>query len=238
MEEMRLNKFLAHCGIASRRAADILIMQGHVKVNDVVVQEMGYKVKDTDKVLFKGKPIKPVEKLVYYLLNKPRNVLTTSKDERGRKTVIDIIAEKIPERIYPIGRLDRNTSGLLLLTNDGDLTKKLSHPSHKVPKVYQVTLDKNLSLKDLELIRSGITLEDGEIKADSLHYIEGQSKREVQIEVHSGKNRLVRRIFEHLAYEVVKLDRVYYAGLTKKNLPRGRYRPLTHEEVRMLKHFT
>jgi 23S rRNA pseudouridine2605 synthase len=238
MEEMRLNKFLAHCGIASRRAADILIMQGHVKVNDVVVQEMGYKVKDTDKDLFKGKPIKPVEKLVYYLLNKPRNVSTTSKDERGRKTVIDIIAEKIPERIYPIGRLDRNTSGLLLLTNDGDLTKKLSHPSHKVPKVYQVTLDKNLSLKDLELIRSGITLEDGEIKADSLHYIEGQSKREVQIEVHSGKNRLVRRIFEHLAYEVVKLDRVYYAGLTKKNLPRGRYRPLTHEEVRMLKHFT
>jgi 23S rRNA pseudouridine2605 synthase len=236
--EMRLNKYLAHCGIASRRAADTMIMQGHVTVNGTVVQEMGYKVKENDVVVFKGKPIKPVDKLVYILLNKPRNVLCTSSDEKGRKTVIDIIAEKVPERVYPVGRLDRNTSGLILLTNDGDLTKKLSHPSHKVPKVYQVTLDKNLSLKDLEQIRTGITLEDGEIKADSLHFIEGESKREVQIELHSGKNRIVRRIFESLGYEVVKLDRVYYAGLTKKNLPRGFYRPLTKEEVRMLKHFT
>lgn len=188
MEEMRLNKYLAHSGIASRRAADTLIMQGHVTVNGIVVQEMGYKVKDKDVVAFKGKPIKTVDKLVYYLLNKPRNVMSTSSDERGRKTVLDVIAAKVPERVYPIGRLDRNTSGLILLTNDGDLTKKLSHPSHKVPKVYQVTLDKNLSLKDLELIRDGITLEDGDIKADSLHYMEGLSKREVQIEVHSGKN--------------------------------------------------
>jgi 23S rRNA pseudouridine2605 synthase len=236
--EMRLNKYLAHCGIASRRAVDVLIMQGHATVNGVIVQEMGYKVKETDVVAFKGKVIKPVDKLVYYLLNKPRNVIATSNDERGRKTVMDIIAAKVPERIYPVGRLDRNTSGLILLTNDGDLTKKLSHPSHKVPKVYLVTLDKNLSLKDLELIRDGITLEDGEIKADSLHYMEGLSKREVQIEIHSGRNRLVRRIFEHLGYEVVKLDRTYYAGLTKKNLPRGMFRPLTKEEVRMLKHFS
>ena len=236
--EMRLNKYLAHCGIASRRAVDVLIMQGHATVNGVIVQEMGYKVKETDVITYKGKVIRPVDKLVYFLLNKPRNVIATSSDERGRKTVIDIMAEKIPERIYPIGRLDRNTSGLILLTNDGDLTKKLSHPSHKVPKVYQVTLDKNLSLKDLELIREGITLEDGDIKADSLHYMEGLSKREVQIEIHSGRNRLVRRIFEHLGYEVVKLDRTYYAGLTKKNLPRGMFRPLTNEEVRMLKHFS
>ena len=236
--EMRLNKFLAHSGIASRRAVDTLIMQGLVTVNGEIVQEMGYKVKDGDIVTFKGKAIKPVDKLVYYLLNKPRNVITTANDERGRKTVMDIIAEKVPERIYPVGRLDRNTSGLILLTNDGDLTKKLSHPSHKAPKVYLATLDKNLALKDLEAIRSGITLEDGEIKADSLHYAEGGSKREVQIEIHSGRNRLVRRIFEHLGYEIVKLDRTYYAGLTKKNLPRGMYRPLTKEEVRMLKHFT
>ena len=238
MHEMRLNKFLAHSGIASRRAADTLIMQGHVTVNGVVVQEMGYKVQEKDVVLFKGQPVKPVDKLVYYLLNKPRNVLSTTDDEKGRKTVIDILAKKVQERVYPIGRLDRNTSGLILLTNDGELTKKLSHPSHKVPKVYHATLDKNLSLKDMELIRTGITLEDGEIKADSLHFIEGLGKRDVAIELHSGKNHIVRRIFEHLGYEVVKLDRTYYAGLTKKNLPRGFFRPLTKEEVRMLKHFT
>lgn len=237
MEEMRLNKYLAHCGIASRRAADTLIMQGHVTVNGVVVQEMGHKVQEKDVVLFKGKTIKPVDKFVYYLLNKPRNILSTSQDERGRKTVLDILETKINERVYPVGRLDRNTTGLLLLTNDGELTKKLSHPKHNVPKVYHVTLNKNLGLKDLELIRSGITLEDGDIKADSLHYIEDMPKKEVQIEIHSGKNRVIRRIFEHLGYEVMKLDRTYYAGLTKKNLPRGRYRPLTKEEIRMLKHF-
>jgi len=237
-DDMRLNRYLAHAGIASRRAADTLIMQGNVKVNGVIVQEMGYRVQPKDVVTFKGKTIKLVEKHVYYLLNKPRNVLSTSADEKGRKTVIDIMAEKIPERIYPVGRLDRNTSGLILLTNDGELTKKLSHPSHKVPKVYHVSLDRNLSLKDMEKIREGIKLEDGEIKADSLHFVEGEGKSEVQIELHSGKNRIVRRIFEHLGYEIVKLDRTYYAGLTKKNLPRGRFRPLTKEEVRMLKHFT
>ena len=233
---MRLNKYIAHCGIASRRAADTLIMQGHVAVNGKVVQEMGYHVQEKDVVTFKGKPVKPVDKLVYILLNKPRNVLCTSADERGRKTVMDLLATKVPERVYPVGRLDRNTTGLLLLTNDGDMTKKLSHPSHKVPKVYQVTLDKNVSLADFEKISQGITLEDGDIKPDSLHYVAG-SKKELDIEVHSGRNRIVRRIFEHLGYEVVKLDRVYYAGLTKKNLPRGRFRPLTKEEVRMLKHF-
>src|SRR5687767_6647536 len=201
---MRLNKFLAHAGIASRRAADTLIMQGHVTVNGEVVQEMGYKVQEKDVVKFRGKPIKPVDKLVYYLLNKPRNVLSTSQDERGRRTVIDILEKKVPERVYPVGRLDRNTSGLILLTNDGELTKKLSHPSHKVPKVYHATLDKNLSLKDMEKIRDGVTLEDGLIKADSLHYVEN-TKRDVLIELHSGKNRVVRRIFEHLGYEVVKL---------------------------------
>ncbi len=238
MEEMRLNKYLAHCGIASRRGADTLIMQGHVTVNGTVVQEMGYKVQESDVIHFKGKPIKYVDKLVYYLMNKPRNVLCTSNDERGRKTVIDILAKKVTERVYPIGRLDRNTSGLILLTNDGELTKKLSHPSHKVPKVYQVTLDKNLALKDMESIRNGIKLEDGDVKADSLHYVEDLPKREVQIEMHSGKNRIVRRIFEHLGYEIIKLDRVYYAGLTKKNLPRGFFRHLTKEEIRMLKHFT
>lgn len=235
---MRLNKYLAHCGIASRRGADTLIMQGHVTVNGTVVQEMGYKVQESDVIHFKGKPIKYVDKLVYYLMNKPRNVLCTSNDERGRKTVIDILAKKVTERVYPIGRLDRNTSGLILLTNDGELTKKLSHPSHKVPKVYQVTLDKNLALKDMESIRNGIKLEDGDVKADSLHYVEDLPKREVQIEMHSGKNRIVRRIFEHLGYEIIKLDRVYYAGLTKKNLPRGFFRHLTKEEIRMLKHFT
>ena len=237
MEEMRLNKFLAHCGIASRRACDTLIMQGHVTVNDAVVQEMGYKVQEKDVVKFKGKAIKPVDNFVYYLLNKPRNILSTSQDEKGRRTVLDILEDKIKERVYPVGRLDRNTTGLLLLTNDGELTKKLSHPRHKVPKVYHVSLNKNLGLKDFEKIRDGVTLEDGEIKADSLHFIEDMPKREVQIEIHSGKNRVIRRIFEHLGYEVMKLDRTYYAGLTKKNLPRGRYRPLTKEEVRMLKHF-
>jgi 23S rRNA pseudouridine2605 synthase len=236
MSDMRLNKYLAHCGIASRRAADTLILQGHVTVNGKIVQEMGYRVQADDVVKFKGKAVKPVNKMVYLLLNKPRNVIATASDERGRKTVLDIIAEKIPERVYPIGRLDRNTSGLIVLTNDGELTKKLSHPSHKVPKVYEVTLDRNLALKDFEQIREGMTLEDGFIQPDSLHYAEG-SKREVQIELHSGKNRIVRRIFEHLTYEVLKLDRVYYAGLTKKNLPRGRFRPLTKEEIRMLKHF-
>ena len=237
MSEMRLNKFLAHCGIASRRAADEFILQGQVQVNGKVVQEMGHKVGPDDEVRFKGKVIKPVDKLVYYLMNKPKNVMCTSSDEKGRRTVIDLLKADVKERVYPVGRLDRNTTGLLLLTNDGELTKKLTHPSHKVPKVYHVTLDKPFSPKDLETLREGISLEDGEIKPDSLHYVEELGKKDLYIELHSGKNRIVRRIFEHMGYEVVKLDRVYYAGLTKKNISRGRYRPLTREEVRMLKHF-
>ncbi len=237
MEEMRLNKFLAHCGIASRRAADKLILQGLVEVNDVVVKEMGHKVKDGDVVKFKGNPIKPVDRLVYFLINKPKNVMCTVSDEKGRKSVIDLLANKVKERVYPVGRLDRNTTGLLLLTNDGELTKKLSHPRHKVPKVYHAVLDKPFSQRDFETLRNGITLEDGDIRPDSLHYVEGGTKKDLELELHSGRNRIVRRIFEHLGYEVIKLDRVYYAGLTKKNLPRGRFRPLTKEEIRMLKHF-
>jgi 23S rRNA pseudouridine2605 synthase len=237
MSEMRLNKFLAHCGIASRRAADEFILQGQVQVNGKVVQEMGHKVGPDDEVRFKGKVIKPVDKLVYYLMNKPKNVMCTSNDEKGRRTVIDLLKGDVTERVYPVGRLDRNTTGLLLLTNDGELTKKLTHPSYNVPKVYHVTLDKPFPLKDLEALREGISLEDGEIKPDSLHYVEELGNKDLYIELHSGKNRIVRRIFEHLGYEVTKLDRVYYAGLTKKNISRGRYRPLTREEVRMLKHF-
>lgn len=238
MSEMRLNKYLAHCGLASRRAADEYILQGQVQVNGKVVQEMGYKVQPSDEVRFKGKVVKPVNKLVYYLMNKPRNVMCTSSDEKDRRTVVDLLKHDVTERVYPVGRLDRNTTGLLLLTNDGELTKKLTHPSYNVPKVYHVTLDKPFTLKDLEKLREGISLEDGEIKPDSLHYVEELGKRDLYIEMHSGKNRIVRRIFEHMGYEVVKLDRVYYAGLTKKNLSRGRYRPLTAEEIRMLKHFT
>lgn len=237
MHEMRLNKYLAHCGIASRRAADAYILQGHVQVNGQVVQEMGFKVQPADEVRFKGKVVKPVDKFVYYLMNKPRNVMCTSIDEKGRRTVVDLLKSDVTERVYPVGRLDRNTTGLLLLTNDGELTKKLTHPSHKVPKVYHATLDKPFTLKDLETLRGGITLEDGDIRPDSLHYVEELGKHDLYIELHSGKNHIVRRIFEHMGYEVVKLDRVYYAGLTKKNLSRGRYRALTREEIRMLKHF-
>lgn len=238
MEEMRLNKYLAHCGVSSRRGSDEYILQGMVTVNDQVIQEMGFKVKPGDVVKFKGAVLKPVTKMVYYLMNKPRNVMCTSNDEKGRRTVLSLLKSDVTERVYPVGRLDRNTTGLILLTNDGELTKKLTHPSHKVPKVYHASLDKPLSLKDLEKIREGISLEDGPIAPDSLHYVEDLSKRDVYIELHSGKNRIVRRIFEHMGYEVVKLDRVYYAGLTKKALSRGFYRPLTTEEVRMLKHFT
>jgi 23S rRNA pseudouridine2605 synthase len=234
---MILNKIISNFTIDSTSADHELILQGHVQVNGQVVQEMGPKVGPDDEVRFKGKVIKPVDKLVYYLMNKPKNVMCTSNDEKGRRTVIDLLKADVTERVYPVGRLDRNTTGLLLLTNDGELTKKLTHPSHKVPKVYHVTLDKPFALKDLDTLREGISLEDGEIKPDSLHYVEELGKKDLYIELHSGKNRIVRRIFEHMGYEVVKLDRVYYAGLTKKNLSRGRYRPLTREEVRMLKHF-
>lgn len=237
-EEMRLNKYIAHCGICSRRQAAEYIKEGHVSVNGEVMKEPFYQVKKNDKVQFKDKPVKPEGRKVYILMNKPKNYITTLSDEKGRKTVMDLVKDKIEERIFPIGRLDRATTGLLLLTNDGELTKKLSHPSHQVKKVYHVVLDKPLTKADLEKIRTGLMLDDGPVAVDGVDYAQGAPKTEVGIEIHIGRNRIVRRIFEHLGYEVQKLDRVYYAGLTKKDLPRGFWRHLTEQEVIMLKHFT
>ncbi len=237
-EGMRLNKFIAHCGISSRRKAAEYIQNGLVAVNGKVVNEIGHRVMEGDTVTFKGKPVTPEIKKVYLLLNKPKDFVTTVSDEKGRKTVMDIVGKAVKERIYPVGRLDRATLGLLLLTNDGDLAKKLSHPSHGVSKVYQVVLDKPVSEEHLELIRKGLTLEDGPTPVDGINYIKNAPPTEVGIEIHIGRNRIVRRIFEHLGYQVKKLDRTIYAGLTKKDLPRGRFRHLTEREVIMLKHFT
>lgn len=235
-EPMRLNKYIAHCGICARRQAAEYVKDGLVTVNGQVETNPGYLVQPKDQVAFRGQPLRLEEKKVYILMNKPKDVITTASDEKGRKTVLDLIGKKIKERIFPVGRLDRSTTGLLLLTNDGDLAKKLSHPSHKVQKVYHVTLNKPLHADDLERIRKGIELEDGPAQVDSLHYA-GERKDEVEIGLHIGKNRIVRRIFEHLGYEVVKLDRTYYAGLTKKDIGRGHFRHLTEKEVIMLKHF-
>lgn len=236
VEPMRLNKFLAHCGIAARRQAAEFVKKGLVAVNGNVEVNPGYVVQASDEVRFKGEVVRLEERKVYILMNKPRDIITTSNDEKGRKTVLDIIGKKVEERIFPVGRLDRMTSGLLLLTNDGDLAKKLSHPSHKVQKVYHVTLDKAFHKADFEKVQKGLKLEDGEAVVDSLHYLEGK-KNELEIGIHIGKNRIVRRIFEHLGYEVVKLDRTYYAGLTKKDIGRGHFRHLSEQEVVMLKHF-
>jgi 23S rRNA pseudouridine2605 synthase len=237
-EGMRLNKYIAHCGICSRRKAAEYIKVGLVTVNSKVVNEIGHRVMEGDKVTFRDKIVKPETNKVYLLLNKPKDFVTTVSDEKGRKTVMDIVGKKIKERIYPVGRLDRATLGLLLLTNDGDLAKKLSHPSHGVSKVYQVELDKPVSSEHLNLIRKGLTLEDGPVPVDGINYIQNAPKTNVGIEIHIGRNRIVRRIFEHLGYRVKKLDRTIYAGLTKKDLPRGRFRHLTEKEVIMLKHFT
>ncbi len=234
---MRLNKYVAHCGICSRRQAVDLIKKGEVTVNGEE-KEPFYQVQTGDEVRHKGKVIHPEERQVYILMNKPKNYITTTSDEKGRRTVMDLLEDKIEERIFPIGRLDRTTTGLLLFTNDGDLAKKLSHPSHKVKKFYHVVLDKPVAKSDLERIQSGLELEDGIAQVDGIDYVKDASKKEVGIEIHIGKNRIVRRIFEHLGYEVKRLDRVYYAGLTKKDLPRGRWRHLTEQEVIMLKHFT
>lgn len=237
-DTIRLNKYVANAGIASRRKADELIAQGLVKVNGEVVREMGFRVKETDEIRFKDEVIKPVTKMVYFLLNKPKNVITTMKDEKGRKTVMDIMANACQERIFPVGRLDRNTTGLLLFTNDGDLAKKLSHPSYEVRKIYHVILDKPMSDEDLEKIRQGLTLEDGEAPVDKAVFDEGdKTKKSVIVTIHIGRNRIVRRIFSHLGYHVEKLDRIYYGGLTKKNLSRGFHRPLRKQEIIMLKHF-
>jgi 23S rRNA pseudouridine2605 synthase len=237
-EVFRLNKFVAHCGICSRRKAAELVKAKKVKVNGKIEDNPAYLVQPTDKIMYEGKVIRPERKKVYILMNKPKNVVTTTSDERARKTIMDIITPKVKERVYPVGRLDRNTTGLLLITNDGDLAKKLSHPSHKIQKIYQVELDKEVSSEDLKKIKSGLTLEDGPAEVDMVRHVDNKPNNIVQIEIHMGKNRIVRRIFEHLSYEVVRLDRIYYAGLTKKDLPRGWFRPLKQKEIIMLKHFT
>lgn len=228
----RLNKYLSNAGIASRREADLLIQSGVVKVNGVVVDEMGFKVKPGDTVTYNDSSIKS-ERKVYLLLNKPKDYITTVDDPQERKTVMELIEDACRERVYPVGRLDRNTTGLLLFTNDGELTKKLTHPKHEIKKVYHVSLNKGLKPDDFAAITEGIELEDGIIKADDLGFV-GEGKKEIGIEIHSGRNRIVRRIFEHLGYEVLKLDRVTFAGLTKKDLPRGKYRFLTPKEVNFL----
>jgi 23S rRNA pseudouridine2605 synthase len=231
---VRLNKFIANAGICSRREADVYIKAGNVKINGKLVTEMGYKVQPTDEVKFDDATIN-LEQKRYVLLNKPKNFITTMEDDRGRKTVMDLITNATKERIYPVGRLDRNTTGLLLFTNDGELAKKLTHPKHKIQKLYHASLDKKLSISDMQKIAEGFILDDKRVIVDEISYIVNQPKSEVGIKIHSGRNRIVRRIFEHFDYNVKKLDRVIFAGLTKKNLPRGMYRHLTEMEVNTLK---
>ncbi|NUN99019.1 MAG: rRNA pseudouridine synthase [Saprospiraceae bacterium] len=238
IEGMRLNKYIAYCGVCSRRQAADLVKEGSVTVNGEQMLEPFYQMKPNDVVAVKGKPVKPEARKVYILMNKPKNVITTAKDERGRKTVMDLLAGKVHERVFPVGRLDRDTTGLLLLTNDGELAEKLTHPSHGVKKIYHVQLDRSLPNVDLEKIRKGIQLEDGIAVVDGVDYVEGTKHTELGVEIHIGKNRIVRRIFEHLGYTVERLDRVYLGGLTKKDLPRGFFRKLTDREVIMLKHFS
>lgn len=233
-QPLRLNKFLANAGVCSRREADIHITSGDVMVNDVVVTELGTKVQRDDVVKYKGKVV-ALEDKVYVLLNKPRDYVTTNDDPDNRKTVMDLVRTACPERIYPVGRLDRNTTGVLLLTNDGDLASRLMHPKFLKKKIYHVYLNKIVTEEDMQRMRDGIELEDGEIKADAVEYASETDHKQVGIEIHSGKNRIVRRIFESLGYKVNKLDRVYFAGLTKKNLRRGQWRYLTAEEVNMLR---
>ena len=233
-EPIRLNKFLANAGVCSRREADEFIQAGVVTVNGQVVTELGTKVLRSDEVKFHDAPVTP-EKKVYVLLNKPKDYVTTSDDPQQRKTVMDLVKNACPERIYPVGRLDRNTTGVLLLTNDGDLASKLTHPKFLKKKIYHVYLDKNVTAHDMQQIAEGVMLEDGEIKADAIEYADEKDKKQVGIEIHSGKNRIVRRIFESMGYRVAKLDRVQFAGLTKKNLRRGDWRYLTEEEVDRLR---
>ena len=233
-DTIRLNKYIANSGICSRREADELITQGLVEVNGKVVTEMGYQVQKTDRVVFDGQSITP-EKPVYVLLNKPKGYISTTKDEKARKTVMDLVANASPYRLFPVGRLDRQTTGLILLTNDGHLTRKLTHPSFGVKKIYHVTLDRKLSVEDLRTIAEGVRLEEGVAEVDSISYIEGKPKNEVGIEIHIGWNRVVRRIFKKMGYEVEALDRVIFAGLTKKNIKRGHWRILTEMEVNNLK---
>lgn len=233
---IQLNKYLSNAGIASRRKCEEFIEEGLVTVNNKVIKESGYRVQKNETVKYKGQKISSAKK-VYILLNKPKDFITTTNDERGRKTVMELIKEASPERLYPVGRLDRNTTGLLLFTNDGELAQKLTHPSKKVKKVYEVVLNKKVELEDIEKISKGIMLDDGLAMVDEIAYSNAKDKSVVGIELHIGKNRIVRRIFEQLGYDVVRLDRVLYAGLTKKNLPRGKWRELTEKEVITLKHF-
>lgn len=230
-----MNRFIAQAGICSRREADTLISAGKVKVNGKVVKELGTKViPKEDVVEYEGKVLS-AKKYVYLLLNKPKNMITTMQDPTGRKTVIDAIAGATRERVYPVGRLDRNTTGLLMLTNDGELTKKLTHPSYKVRKIYHVRLDKPVSEADMKKLREGITLDDGPAKVDGISYVEEKGPTNVGVEIHIGRNRIVRRLFEHLGYQVEALDRVMIAHLSKKRLPRGKWRELTDKEVSFLK---
>lgn len=232
-EPIRLNKYLANAGVCSRREADDFIQAGVVKVNGEIITELGTKVKRNDVVLFHDQQIN-IEKKVYVLLNKPKDYVTTSDDPQNRKTVMDLVKGACRERIYPVGRLDRNTTGVLLLTNDGELATKLTHPQYLKKKIYHVHLDKNVTAADIKQIADGIMLEDGEIHADAIEYASETDRKQVGIEIHSGRNRIVRRIFEHLGYKVTRLDRVYFAGLTKKNVRRGDWRFLTEQEVNML----
>jgi 23S rRNA pseudouridine2605 synthase len=236
-DSMPLNKYIAHSGICGRREAADLIRTGVVKVNKETVTEPGHKVSSLDEVSVNGKKIFLAKNLVYILLNKPKDYITTTDDPQKRKTVLDLIQRATKERVYPVGRLDRNTSGVLLLTNDGELAQKLTHPSHQIKKVYAVTLNKPLDKKDFDQILKGVNLEDGPANVDVLAYADLKDKTQIGVEIHSGRNRIVRRIFESLGYDVKNLDRVIFAGLTKKNVERGKYRFLTEKEVRDLKHF-
>jgi 23S rRNA pseudouridine2605 synthase len=238
LEQMPLNKYLAHCGVASRRDAVDVIISGKVKVNNVVVTAPSHKIAFKDVVTIGSKTLNPQKKLVYILLNKPKDFVTTTSDEKGRKTVMDLIGDAGNVKVHPVGRLDRNTTGVLLLTNDGDLTQILTHPKYEVKKIYSVTTDKSVEKKHVEAMLEGIELEDGLIKADALAYTDAKTKNELGIEIHSGRNRIVRRMFEHFGYQIKTLDRVFFAGLTKKNVNRGKWRFLDEKEVRTLKHFT
>jgi 23S rRNA pseudouridine2605 synthase len=234
-EHMPLNKFIAHCGMSSRRDAAELVKLGNVKVNNETITEPGYKVSSKDEVKINGKKITLAKNLIYILLNKPKDYITTTDDPQNRKTVLSLI--RIKDRVYPVGRLDRNTSGVLLLTNDGDLSQKLTHPSFEVKKVYHVSLDRPLEKRDFEKVLKGVDLEDGPATVDVLAYADSRDRKQLGIEIHSGRNRIVRRIFEHLGYEVKNLDRVMFAGLTKKKVERGKWRFLSEKEIRSLKYF-
>jgi len=235
--QMPLNKFIAHAGICGRREAAELVKKGLVKVNGAVISEPGHKVTPGDEVRVNNKKVFLAKNLVYILLNKPKDYITTTDDPQNRKTVLDIIGKATTERVYPVGRLDRNTSGVLLLTNDGELAQKLTHPSNEIKKVYHVTLNKPLEKKDFDKILSGVLLDDGPASVDVLAYADIKDKTQLGVEIHSGRNRIVRRIFESLGYDVKNLDRVIFAGLTKKNIERGKFRFLSEKEVRDLKHF-